>query len=283
MAGFNLGVVKGRASLIKNGRARDVATHAQGQFGTDLMELLAQWSEFSAWACKQCINETDPKINESDLGLCIPASPNIYGIGVNYQDHIEEAGMEAPINPMVFAKFTSCLTHGTGEIPLTSNRVDWESELVVIIGRGGRNIDPKNWKDVIAGFCVGQDISDRRQQFSNKPPQFSLGKSAKGYGPIGPYITSIDSFKNPTDLAISCSINGKKMQSSRTSQMVFSIPELLAYISQWCELLPGDLIFTGTPGGTGGLRDPRRYLAAGDVLETSIEGIGSITNICTTY
>lgn len=281
MTGFNLGVVKGRAVLIDNGRARDVEVHSQGRFSSNVMALLAQWPKFSTWAIEQSIEEDDPQIDKSDLELCVPASRNIYAIGVNYHDHIEEAKMEIPTTPMVFAKFPSCLTHGTGEIPLSSNRVDWEAELVVVIGCGGHNINPIDWKDVVAGFCVGQDISDRRQQFRNKPPQFSLGKSSKGFGPIGPYITSLDSFKNQNDLSISCSVNGEIMQSSRTKQMIFSIPELIAYISQWCELYPGDLIFTGTPGGTGGLRSPRQYLVSGDVLKTSIEGIGSITNICT--
>lgn len=281
MAGFNLGVIDGRAVLIEKGRARDVAQHAPDLFGPDPMTLLRQWSDFSAWACEQRLDDSDRSFTDADLGLCVPAAPNVYGIGVNYHDHIAEAGMDVPQTPMVFAKFTSCITHGTGEIPLTSNRVDWEAELVVVIGDGGRDIDAGDWNRAVAGFCVGQDISDRRQQFSSKPPQFSLGKSARGFGPIGPYITSLGSFKNPDDLAISCAIDGETMQSSRTGKMIFPVGELIAHISRWCELLPGDLIFTGTPGGTGGLQDPRRYLAPGETLKTTIEGIGSITNTCT--
>jgi len=189
--------------------------------------------------------------------------------------------MELPKYPMVFAKFPSCLAGPTADIALTSNRVDWEAELVVVIGKGGERIAAKDALKHVAGFCVGQDVSDRRQQFSDKPPQFSLGKSAKAYGPIGPSVVSLDSFSNPDDLAISCDLNGERVQASRTSQMIFPVPELIAFISKWCELAPGDLIFTGTPGGTGAVRDPRRYLQPGEVITTEIEGIGRIRNRCT--
>lgn len=279
MSGFSVGVADDRTFIVKNGRMREVCSFAPG-FGTKVREILERWDEFLALANFEVLGAKDPVVLEDLLNLCVPATSNVYAVGVNYYDHVEEAGMETPREPMVFAKFPSCLTHGRGEILLTSDRVDWEAELVVVIGKGGRNISRADWKAAVAGFCVGQDISDRRQQFKSNPPQFSLGKSAKGFGPVGPYIRSLDSFIDPDDLEITCKINGETVQHGRTGRMIFSVGDLIEYISHWSELRPGDLIFTGTPGGTGGLRSPRRYLRPGDILETSIEGIGTITNTC---
>jgi 2-keto-4-pentenoate hydratase/2-oxohepta-3-ene-1,7-dioic acid hydratase in catechol pathway len=280
MNGVRLSCAGGRAVLEIDGRLIDIADRSGGRFAADPMAVLDQWDAFSDWAREQAPNGSEATINESTLGVCVPRPRSVFGIGVNYRDHIEEAGMDAPTSPMVFTKFPSCLASPTAEIPLTSNRVDWEAELVVVIGQGGNRITAEQAMKHVAGYCVGQDISDRRQQFSDKPPQFSLGKSAKAYGPIGPSVVSLDSFADPHDLAISCEIDGERMQNSRTSQMLFGVPELIAYISRWCELAPGDLIFTGTPGGTGGVRDPRRYLKPGETITTEVERIGRIRNTC---
>ncbi|OGA73037.1 MAG: hypothetical protein A3G27_02345 [Betaproteobacteria bacterium RIFCSPLOWO2_12_FULL_66_14] len=281
MNGVHMSRAGGRAVLEADGRLIDVEKRSGGRFSSDPMSLLAHWEAFTEWARTQRPHGTEPAIEENMLELCVPRPRSVFGIGVNYRDHVEEAGMELPKYPMVFAKFPSCLAGPTADIPLTSNRVDWEAELVVVIGKGGERIAAKDALKHVAGFCVGQDVSDRRQQFSDKPPQFSLGKSAKAYGPIGPSVVSLDSFSNPDDLAISCDLNGERVQASRTSQMIFPVPELIAFISKWCELAPGDLIFTGTPGGTGAVRDPRRYLQPGEVITTEIEGIGRIRNRCT--
>ena len=280
MSGFRLGVRDGRAVLIDNGQSIDVATRSAGRFDEDIMALYRAWDTFAPWAGEQRASSSDPWVRDEDLGLCVPRPRNVFAIGVNYRDHIAEAHMEIPQRPMVFAKFPACLADGNAPIPLTSNRVDWEAELVAVVGRGGKNIAAKNWHGVIAGVTVGQDISDRRCQFGDKPPQFSMGKSAEAFGPIGPSVVSLGTLPDPLDLAISCSINGEVMQASRTSQMIFDLGALVAFISQWVPLEPGDLIFTGTPGGTGGLRDPRRYLAPGDELTTAIEHIGAIRNQC---
>jgi 2-keto-4-pentenoate hydratase/2-oxohepta-3-ene-1,7-dioic acid hydratase in catechol pathway len=272
--------VGGRAVLDAGGRLIDVEKRSAGRYPADPMALLASWDELADWARKQQPDGTEPATEEAPLELCVPRPRAVFGIGVNYKDHTQEASMELPKVPMVFTKFPSCLAGPTADIPLTSNRVDWEAELVVVIGRGGERIAAENALKHVAGYCVGQDISDRRQQFSDKPPQFSLGKSAKAFGPIGPAIVSLDSFADPLDLAISCDLNDECMQDSRTRHMIFQVPELIAYISRWCELAPGDLIFTGTPGGTGAVRDPRRYLQPGEVITTRIEGIGRLRNRC---
>ncbi|HWG04391.1 MAG TPA: fumarylacetoacetate hydrolase family protein, partial [Beijerinckiaceae bacterium] len=251
MAGFGLANIRGRAALVKDSRAIDVENRSAGLFSSNIMSLLAQWDSLSDWARLQSATSDDATVDPAAFGVCVPAPRSVFGIGINYRDHGQEAAMEIPKSPMVFTKFPSCLASPVADIPLTSDRVDWEVELVVVIGRGGKNIAEEEVLTRIAGYCVGQDISDRRQQFRDKPPQFSLAKSAAAYGPIGPAIVSLDSFADPNNIALRCEINGEKMQDSRTSNMIFSVAQLVSFISNWCELAPGDLIFTGTPSGTG--------------------------------
>lgn len=280
MSGIRMASAGGRAMIESGGRLIDVALRSGGRFPADPMAVLAQWDAFAEWARKQSADGSEPALDGAVLDVCVPRPRSIFAIGVNYREHGQEADMELPKAPMVFTKFPSCLAGPRADIPLTSNRVDWEAELVVVIGRGGQRIAAKDALAHVAGYTIGQDISDRRQQFSDKPPQFCIGKSAKAYGPIGPCVVSLDDFVDPLDLAISCDLNAERMQDSRTSMMIFNVPELIAFVSRWCELAPGDLIFSGTPGGTGAVRDPRRYLQPGEVITTRIEGIGQMCNRC---
>jgi 2-keto-4-pentenoate hydratase/2-oxohepta-3-ene-1,7-dioic acid hydratase in catechol pathway len=165
-------------------------------------------------------------------------------------------------------------------VVLSSDYVDWEVELVVVLGRGGRRIPEAQALDHVAGYCVGQDISDRRLQFADRPPQFCLGKSVDGFGPTGPAVVSLDAFADPNDLRLTCDVSGERMQDGRTSDMIFPVPTLVAFISGLCTLEAGDLIFTGTPSGVGSTRDPRRYLKAGETITSAIEGIGTLVNRC---
>src|SRR5262245_32028540 len=181
---------------------------------------------------------------------------------------------------MVFTKFPNCLSGPRADVPIASGFVDYEAELVVVIGRRARGVAPERALDVVAGYCAGQDVSDRKLQFSDKPPQFSLGKSIDGFGPIGPEVVSLDALRDPNDLEIVCEVSGERLQHARTTDMVFSVPELVAYLSRFCTLEPGDLIFTGTPAGVGSVRTPRRYLKPGEVIRTDIEGIGELRNVC---
>jgi 2-keto-4-pentenoate hydratase/2-oxohepta-3-ene-1,7-dioic acid hydratase in catechol pathway len=244
------------------------------------MAALAAWDAFAEWAAGRRAAEADATLVEADLGPPVPRPRSVFAIGLNYRDHAREAGLELPKQPMVFTKFPGCLAGPFGDIVCHSERVDWEVELVVVIGRGGRGIAEGRALEHVAGYTVGQDVSDRRLQFADMPPQFSLGKSLDGYGPTGPAVVSLDAFADPNDVRLTCDVSGERMQDGRTSDMVFGVPALVAYLSRWCTLMPGDLIFTGTPAGVGSTRNPRRYLAAGDEVVSTIEGIGTLRNRC---
>lgn len=273
----NLG---GRAGLRRGDRVVDIEKASSGQLSADPMQVIASWSDFRTWAAGLSDGAPWADVDDTKLGPPVPAPQKIFGVGLNYTDHAEEAGLDLPKEPLIFTKFPNCLVGPRADVVLTSNRVDYEVELVVVIGEGGRNIAESDALSKVAGYCVGQDISDRRMQFAGKPPQFSMGKSVDTFGPIGPGVVPLDELKDPNDLAISCEVSGETLQDARTSLMVFSVPELIAWLSKYCTLVPGDLIFTGTPAGVGSVRDPRRYLEAGDTITSRIEGLGAIENPC---
>jgi 2-keto-4-pentenoate hydratase/2-oxohepta-3-ene-1,7-dioic acid hydratase in catechol pathway len=270
----------GRAALVLGKRIADVEKASNGRFSADPMAALVQWESFLGWASGVGESAATGALNEVDLGPPVPRPTKIFGIGMNYREHAKEAGMEIPGSPVVFTKFPNCLVGPRANVELSSDFVDWEVELVVVIGRGGRRISENQALSYVAGCCVGQDISDRKIQFRDKPPQFSMGKSIDTFGPIGPWLTSIDAIKNPDDLALTCDVGGERMQSARTSDMIFSVSQLIAFLSSSCTLEPGDLIFTGTPSGVGSTRDPRRYLKRGEEIVSTIEGLGTLVNRC---
>jgi 2-keto-4-pentenoate hydratase/2-oxohepta-3-ene-1,7-dioic acid hydratase in catechol pathway len=217
---------------------------------------------------------TGPVPSLAELGPAVPRPRQIFAIGLNYVDHTRETGFKQPAEPVVFTKFQSSLAGPGGTIELKAARVDWEIELVVVIGRTGVRVKPESAWDHVAGLTIGQDLSDRDVQMAGDPPQFSLGKSFPGYGPIGPQVVTLDEIASPDDLEIICVINDETVQRGRTSSMVFPVPELVARLSAICILQPGDVIFTGTPPGVGMGRIPPRFLAPGDTIESSIEGLG---------
>lgn len=270
----------GRAVLLTREGAIDLERASGGRLPSDPMRAIAAWEGVREFAAGHGGAATEPLPAEAELGPPVPAPRSVFGVGLNYRDHAREAGLELPKSPLVFTKFPSCLAGPCAEVVLSSDRVDYEVELVAVIGRGGRNISASGALAHVAGYCVGQDVSDRRVQFADKPPQFSLGKSFDGYGPIGPAIVSLDELADPEDLPLTCTIGGERLQSGRTSDMIFSVEALVAFLSRICTLAPGDLIFTGTPAGVGSVRKPPRYLAPGDVIESRIEGLGSLRNRC---
>lgn len=270
----------GRAALALDGRVVDLERRSEGRFGADPMQALERWDALTSWAAGVSAAADDPELDPGTLGPCVPRPRKVFGVGLNYRAHAAEAGLDLPKQPLIFTKFPSCLAGPRADVELTSERVDFEVELVAVIGRRGRRIAESDAASHVAGYCVGQDISDRALQFADRPPQFSLGKSADGYGPIGPALVSLDAFADPDDLPLWCEVSGERLQDDRTGDMIFTVPELVAYLSRYLTLEPGDLIFTGTPAGVGSVRDPRRYLAPGDEIVSGIEGIGELRNRC---
>jgi 2-keto-4-pentenoate hydratase/2-oxohepta-3-ene-1,7-dioic acid hydratase in catechol pathway len=270
----------GRAGLLIGEGIADVERVSGGRFSADPMAALRQWDAFSEWARGVSAGAAEGPVDFAQLGAPVPRPSKVFGIGMNYKDHAQEAGLPIPTSPVVFTKFPNCLAGPRADVELSSDYVDWEVELVVAMGKGGRGISAERAFDFVAGYCVGQDISDRRAQFADTPPQFCMGKSYDTYGPIGPALTSLDAVADPNDLAIRCEVGGEVMQNSRTRELIFSVSELIAFLSQRCTLEAGDLIFTGTPAGVGSTRSPRRYLKAGEEIASTIEGLGEIRNRC---
>jgi 2-keto-4-pentenoate hydratase/2-oxohepta-3-ene-1,7-dioic acid hydratase in catechol pathway len=212
------------------------------------------------------------------LGAPVPNPRSVFAVGLNYRSHAAESGLELPQSPLVFTKYPSCLVGPRDDVALNASAADYEVELVVVIGTGGRDIVETDAWSHVAGLTIGQDISDRALQFAAKPPHFDLGKSRDTYGPMGPVLVSTDSFADPDDIELSCWVNGDRRQHDRTSNLIFGVPQLISYLSSILTLSTGDVIFTGTPEGVGAAS--RQFLAPGDVVTSTIEGIGTMVNRC---
>jgi 2-keto-4-pentenoate hydratase/2-oxohepta-3-ene-1,7-dioic acid hydratase in catechol pathway len=265
----------GRAALVLGDEIADIARESDGRFGPDPMALYDQWDAFQAFAATVTTG-TAPLV-EARLGNPVPRPRQVFAIGINYRSHAEESGMALPEVPIVFTKFPTSLAGPFQDIEVVGDTTDWEVELVAVIGRTADRIAETDAWAHVAGLTIGQDISDRHLQFA-AGAQYSLGKSRRGYGPLGPWLVTPGDLDDPDDVALGCSVNGEKMQDGRTSDLIFGVPRLVAELSAVLPLLPGDVIFTGTPGGVGIARKPPRFLRAGDTLETWIEGIGMIRN-----
>jgi 2-keto-4-pentenoate hydratase/2-oxohepta-3-ene-1,7-dioic acid hydratase in catechol pathway len=239
------------------------------------MEALADAEELSALVSTLDRHEPTGLVADVVLGPPVPRPQKSFGIGLNYADHAAEGSMEPPKNPLVFTKFPSCLVGPTTDVELRSDFCDYEGELVVVIGEGGKDIPADRVWDHVIGLMVGQDISDRKAQFAAKPPHFDLGKSFDTFGPI---LVSTDEIVDPGALRIVTSVNGEERQNDTVANLIFDVPTLIAYLSQITTLVTGDLIFTGTPAGVGAVQG--KFLADGDVIVTTIDGIGSLVNRC---
>ncbi len=210
----------------------------------------------------------------------IPDPPKILCIGLNYRDHAEETGASIPRDPVLFSKFTTALI-GPDEpivLPKVSQKVDYEAELVLVIGKKGRHIPREEAPSYLAGCMVGHDVSARDWQLEKDGKQWLAGKTFDTFAPTGPWLVTLDEVGDPHELGIRLRLNGKTMQDSNTQQMIFRAEELIAYISQVVTLLPGDLIFTGTPPGVGVARKPPVWMKDGDVAEVEIDRLGVLRN-----
>lgn len=210
----------------------------------------------------------------------VPDPQKVICIGLNYADHAREGGVEPPEEPVLFNKFpTALIAHGDSIVlPRESQEVDYEAELVVVIGRGGRHIARQRAYEHIAGYCPGHDVSARDWQLRKPGKQWLLGKTFDTFAPSGPALVTGDEVPRPGKLRVQFRLNGQTMQDSNTEQFIFPIDELVAYVSQVCTLLPGDLIYTGTPPGVGFARKPPVFLKPGDVAEVEIEQLGVLKN-----
>ena len=271
----------GRATLLVGDGVVDVERASGGRFPAEPMGAMAHWDALAEWAADLDDSAADGPIDLSVLGPPVPRPGKIFAVGLNYATHARESGMAVPAQPSVFTKFPTCLVGPTADVVLPSAFCDWEVELVAVVGRGGRRIAEHEALDHVAGYCIGQDISERRVQMAGNPPQFSMGKSFDTFGPTGPAIVSLDAFADPLDVGLWCDVSGERVQDGRTRDLIFNVPALVAYLSGICTLEAGDLIFTGTPDGVGTARTPPRYLREGDTIVSAIEGAGTLTNLCT--
>jgi 2-keto-4-pentenoate hydratase/2-oxohepta-3-ene-1,7-dioic acid hydratase in catechol pathway len=283
---MRLGVIANRPVLVDGDTALDIERTSNGRFPANPEGLFDAWDALVEWAATAELD--GQRLSLDGLQNPIPAPRQVFGIGANYLDHIQEAasarGYEGdakallPKDPLIFTKFRASLSGPHDAIPLPSRNVDWEVELVVVMGRRAERVAEKNAWAHVAGLTVGQDISERVMQLAGLAPQFCMGKSFPGFGPLGPVLVTPDALEDPDDLELGCSLNGRVMQKARTSAMIFSVAELIAYISTICPLLPGDLIFTGTSAGVGVFRKPSVFLKPGDTLVSWVKGIGELRN-----
>ena len=272
---MRFGSVGGRFAIVKDDVFVDVETASSGRFGSGVRAGLAQWDDVLVWAADIDWTAGRP-VTDAELGPPVPDPRQVFAVALNYRPHAAEAGFEPPESPLVFTKFPSCITGPVTQVTLPPGNVDWEIELVVVIGRGGRDISRDAAWGAVAGLTIGQDLSERVLQSTGKPPQFSLGKSHAGFGPTGPVAVTPDEFADRDDIGFTCTLDAEQMQRGRTSEMIFPVDDLVSRLSAVCELFPGDLIFTGTPAGVGNRRTPPRYLQRGETLVSTIDQIGEI-------
>ncbi len=265
----------------KDGQKRDISS-----FGHDINEdflhqngliTLAEWAKKNLESC--------PIISEDiTYSSCVARPSKIICIGLNYAKHAKESGMEAPKEPVVFFKSTTALC-GPNEnviIPRNSYKTDWEVELAVIIGKKASYVTEANAMDYVAGYCLHNDYSERAFQLE-RSGQWVKGKSADSFAPLGPFFVTKDEVADPHNLHLWLDLNGKRMQDSSTADLIFNIPHIVSYLSEFMTLLPGDVISTGTPEGVGMGQKPQRYLVPGDVIKLGIDGLGEQEQTAVAY
>jgi 2-keto-4-pentenoate hydratase/2-oxohepta-3-ene-1,7-dioic acid hydratase in catechol pathway len=255
--------------LDSAGKIRDLSTHVD-DFGGNTVSLAA------VDLLKEIDIESLPVVSGNPrIGSCLKDTPNFYCIGLNYTKHAIETGMEIPKEPILFSKATSalCGPFETVIIPKNSMKSDWEVELGVIIGEDCEHVSEKDALSVISGYCTINDISEREFQ-AERGGQWIKGKSAPTFGPIGPYFVTANEIPDPQNLNIELTLNGEVVQNSNTSDMIFSVSEIISYMTQFMQLRTGDIISTGTPSGVGMGMKPQRFLKPGDVMEIEVQGCG---------
>ncbi|WP_344047794.1 fumarylacetoacetate hydrolase family protein [Nocardioides panacihumi] len=244
---------------------------------TDLSSLLAAADGDGRWDAGRIASATGAELTGAVPVSPLPRPGKVVCCGLNYGDHIRETGRELPTHPTLFAKFADTLTGPRDELVLPSDaQWDWEAELAVVVGATLRRADRDQARAAIAGYTVANDVSARDWQY--RTLQWLQGKAWDASTPVGPVVVTPDEIDPVAGVDVVCRINGEQVQRGNTSTLVFDAADLLAYVSTFATLRPGDLVLTGTPGGVGVAREPQRFLADGDVLETAIDGIGTLRN-----
>lgn len=261
------------ALVDADGNLRDFSAHVSDVAG----DMLTKLDTF-----KSINPNTLPLVEGTPrLGPCVGTVGKFICIGLNYADHAAESGMEVPPEPVIFAKYTSaiCGPNDPIIIPRGSEKTDWEVELGFVIGKKAKYVSEEEAMDHVAGFCLVNDISERSYQIE-RSGQWSKGKSSDNFGPTGPWLVTPDEVGDFDNLGMWLDVNGERVQNGSTATMVYRVPYLVSYLSQFFTLHPGDIISTGTPPGVGLGMTPPRYLKAGDVVELGIEGLGTQRQIC---
>ena len=261
-----------RPGLLRDGRIVDLRRHFPSV--PDIGELFF----LEGWPGRVAALDDPGEDLEARLGPPVPRPGKIICLGKNYAEHAREGGFERPVRPLLFCK-TSNTVNGPFDLivlPHSSGQVDWEVELAVVIGRTGKRITPAAAWDFVAGYTVMNDVSGRQAQFADS--QWFRGKSFDGFAPMGPCLVTPDEIGDVGTLRLTAAVDGRIMQDGNTADMLFDVPAIIADISQDITLAPGDIISTGTPAGVGIFRDPPVVLAAGNVVECTIEKIGTIRN-----
>lgn len=273
--------LRGRAVLLHpdDGTAVDVHAASEGRFGPDPMDVFARWDAFRRWAAGAALGAGDA-YDATELGIPVPRPGQIFAIGLNYRDHAAEANLPTPDHLIVFTKFASSLASPHATVTLPSDKVDYETELVAVIGRTTSRVSVAEAWDSVAGVCIGQDYSERAVQLRGPAPQFSLGKSFAGFGPFGPAVVTPDELPDRDRVHVRATLTRdgaeEVLQDGTTADMVFGVAEIVSELSHVVTLGPGDIVFTGTPAGVGGARG--LFLRPGDSLTSELVGVGSITN-----
>jgi 2,4-diketo-3-deoxy-L-fuconate hydrolase len=262
--------------LDAEGRVRDLSAHVTDIAGDTL--LPERMAELRALEISTLPVVAGTPQEDLRLGPCVGRTGKFICIGLNYADHAEEAGMDIPPEPVIFGKWTSaiCGPDDAVEIPRGSEKTDWEVELGIVIGRGGKYIDEADALSHVAGFCVVNDISERDYQL-NRAGTWDKGKGNDTFGPIGPWLVTPDEVEDYNGLHMWLDVDGKRYQDGSTATMVYKVPHLISYCSQFMSLQPGDIISTGTPPGVGMGQTPPVYLKGGETMRLGIEGLGSQT------
>ncbi len=281
---MRLANVSGRLNLVVGDRYVDLESVSVGALPSDPQSVFNQWDDVMGWLSTHDVADQGRPLTGSRLEAPVPRPAQVFAVALNYPSHAAESGFDSHPILEVFTKSPTCIAGPRSDVPLATECVDHEVELVFAISRMARNVSEADAWNYVAGFTVGQDISDRSlitpEIFAPGRlfHQLGMDKSFPGFGPIGPSLVTIDEFDNPSDLEIKCWVNGQLRQSERTSSLIFTVPALISELSKRTTLLPGDLCFTGTPDGVGVAENPKRFLKAGDVVRSAIEGIGVIEN-----